>query len=93
LPTATRFFRRTEALLVRVEAYIPGNVPPVVTAKLLSREGTPMRDLPVEQPSAGEPHELTLQLAPFPRGDYLIEISAASGDDVATTLVAFRIQG
>ncbi len=93
LPTATRFFRRTEALLVRVEAYTPGNMPSVVTAKLLSREGTPMRDLPVEAPSAGEQHQLTLQLAPFPRGDYLIEISAASGDDAASTLVAFRIQG
>jgi VWFA-related protein len=93
LPTATRYFRRTESLLVRVEAYTPGNAPVEVTAQLLSREGTSMRALPVEPPSADGPHQLTLQLAPFPRGDYLIEISAASGDDVVTTLVAFRIQG
>ena len=93
LPTASRYFRRTDQLLVRVEAYTPGDVPPVVTAQLLSREGTSMLTLPVEPPTTGGPHELTLQLAPFPRGDYLIEISAAAGGDVATALVAFRIQG
>ena len=93
LPTASRFFRRTDQLLVRIEAYTPGAVPPVVTAQLLSREATSMLDIPVEQPSADGPHELTLQLASFPRGDYLIEISATAGDDSATTFIAFRIQG
>ena len=93
LPTASRFFRRTDQLLVRVEAYTPGAVQPVVTAQLLSREATSMLELPVTQPSAGGPYELTLQLASFPRGDYLVEISVAAGDDVATTLIAFRIQG
>ena len=93
LPTASRYFRRTDELLVRVEAYTPGDVPPLVTAQLLSREGTSMLELPVERPSTAGPHQLRLQLAPFPRGDYLIEISAAVGDDVATEFVAFRIQG
>ena len=93
LPTASRYFRRTDELLVRVEAYTPGAVPPVVTAQLLSREGTSMLELPVERPSTAGPHQLTLQLAPFPRGDYLIEISAAVDDDVATEFLAFRIQG
>ena len=93
LPTASRYFRRTEELLVRVEAYAPGDAPPVVSAQLLSREGTFMKELFVEQPARGGPHELRLSLASFPRGDYLIEISAAAGDDVATTLVPFRIQG
>ena len=93
LPTASRYFRRTDQLLVRVEAYTPGETRPVVTAQLLSREGTSMLELPVEQPAPGGPFELELQLASFPRGDYLFEISAAAGDDVATTLIAFRIQG
>ena len=93
LPTASRYFRRTDQLLVRVEAYTPGETRPVVTAQLLSREGTSMLELPVEQPAPGGPFELELQLASFPRGDYLVEISAAAGDDVATTLIAFRIQG
>ena len=93
LPTASRFFRRTDQLLVRVEAYTPGDIPPVVTAQLLSQEGTSILELPTEQPSTGGPHQLRLSLAPFPRGDYVVEISAASGDDVATVFVAFRIQG
>ena len=93
LPTASRYFRRTDQVLVRVEAYTPGDIEPVVTAQLLSREGTSMLELPVERPSAAGPLELTLQLSPFPRGDYLIEISAAVGDDVAIEFIAFRIQG
>ena len=93
LPTASRYFRRTDQLLVRVEAYTPGDIPPVVTAQLLNRQGSSMLELPIERPSPAGPHQLTLQLAPFPRGDYLIEISAAVGDDVATEFVAFRIQG
>ncbi len=93
LPTASRYFRRTDQLLVRVEAYAPGDSPPVVSARLLSREGTSMLELPVEQPETGGPFELALALASFPRGDYLIEIAAAAGDDVATTVIAFRIQG
>ena len=54
-----------------------------------------MRELSVEQPAPGRPYEVTLELAPFPRGDYLIELSATAGDtgdDVATTMIAFRIQ-
>ena len=93
VPTASRFFRRTDQLLLRVEVYTPGDTAPMVTAQLLSREGTSMLELSVEQPATGAPYELALQLASFPRGDYLIEISAAVGDEVATTLVAFRIQG
>ena len=93
LPTASRFFRQSDQLLVRVEAYAPGESRPVVAARLLNREGASMLDLPVEQPSSGGPYELTLGLSPFPRGDYLIEISASSGDEAATTLVAFRITG
>ncbi len=98
LPTASRYFRRTDGLLVRVEAYAPGDIPPIVTAQLLSREGTSMRELPIGQPAAGRPHELALQLAPFPRGEYMIEISATPGGagdfggSAATTLIAFRIQ-
>ena len=93
LPTASRYFRRTDQLLVRVEVYTKGAIPAVVTAQLLSREGTSMRELSVEQAAQDAPYEVALPLASFPRGDYLIELSAAAGDDVATTLVAFRIQG
>ncbi|MCY4505496.1 MAG: VWA domain-containing protein [Acidobacteria bacterium] len=92
LPTASRFFRRTEQLLFRVEAYAPGDVPPRVRARLLSREGTAMMELPVAAPEGERPHEVLLQLSPFPRGDYLVELSAEADGETASTLVAFRVQ-
>ena len=92
LPTASRFFRRTDQLLFRVEAYAPGDVQPRVRARLLSREGTAMMELPVAAPEGDRPHEVLLQLSPFPRGDYLMELSAEAGDETASTLVAFRVQ-
>ena len=92
LPTASRFFRRTDQLLFRVEAYAPGDVAPRVRARLLSREGTAMMELPVAAPEGDRPHEVLLQLSPFPRGDYLVELSAEAGGETASTLVAFRVQ-
>ena len=92
LPTASRFFRRTDQLLFRVEAYAPGDVQPRVRARLLSREGTAMMELPVAAPEGDRPHEVLLQLSPFPRGDYLMELSAEAGDETTSTLVAFRVQ-
>ena len=92
LPTASRFFRRTDQLLFRVEAYAPGDAAPRVRARLLSREGTAMMELPVAAPEGDRPHEVLLQLSPFPRGDYLMELSAEAGGGSASTLVAFRVQ-
>ncbi len=92
LPTASRFFRRTDQLLFRVEAYAPGDVAPRVRARLLSREGTAMMELPVAAPEGDRPYEVLLQLSPFPRGDFLMELSAEAGGGTASTLVAFRVQ-
>ena len=94
LPTATRFFRRTDQLVLRGEVYAPGDVPVDVTAQLLSRQGTQMLEIPVEQTEANGMYQLVLQLSPFPRGDYVIEISAeAESVSGAMSLVAFRVQG
>ena len=41
-PTATREFRRTDRLLVRLDAYAPANAPTTVTAQLLNQQGTKM---------------------------------------------------
>ena len=92
LPTASRFFRRNDQLLVRVEAYAPGGIAPRVRAQLLSREGTVMMELPVDAPEGAGPHQVLLQLSPFPRGDYLIELSAEAGDESTSAFVAFRVQ-
>jgi VWFA-related protein len=91
LPTATRYFRRTDQLLVRFETYTPGDlVRP--EAQLLSREGTPIVPLTVEEAPGGG-HQTAVTLAPFPRGDYLIELSVTVGEERVRELVAFRMQG
>ena len=51
-----------------------------------------MMELPVAAPEGERPHEVLLQLSPFPRGDYLMELSAEAEGETASTLVAFRVQ-
>jgi hypothetical protein len=58
-----------------------------VTARLLNRAGQPMSDVPVTGERSAPVIELSL--APFPTGDYVLELSAA-GTDVKE-LLAFRI--
>ena len=68
-PTATREFRRTDRLLVRLDAYAPANAPTTVTAQLLNQQGTKMIDVPVKAPAAaGESYSIDLPLASFAPG-------------------------
>ena len=92
-PAATREFRRTDRLLIRVDAFAPGTALPVVTAQLLNQQGTKMGDLVVTAPPAvGEAHTVDLSLASYAAGQYLLELSAnAEGHKPVTELVAFRI--
>ena len=92
-PSATREFRRTDRLLVRVDAFAPGTEPPTVTAALLNQAGTKMGDIPVVAPTtAGEPYTIDLPLASYAAGQYLLELTANSeGHKPVTELVAFRI--
>ena len=93
MPTATREFRRTDRLLVRLDAYAPANAATTVTAQLLNQQGTKMIDVPVTAPAeAGQGYSVDLALAPFAAGQYLLEITAKSeGQKPATELVAFRL--
>ncbi len=90
IPTTEREFSRTERLLIRADAYTPGNAAPTVTARLLNRGGQKMSDLPV-QVAAGGTVEIELPLSSLPAGDYLIEMNAASNSGTAQELVAFKV--
>ncbi len=92
-PAATREFRRTDRLLIRVEAFAPGTTPPTVAAQLLNQQGSKMADLPVTAPAGvGDAHTVDLSLASYAAGQYLLELSAnAEGHKPVTELVAFRI--
>lgn len=95
-PTATREFRRTERLLLRLEAVGPGAAAGALTysARLLNRQGDRMLDLTVPSPPPGEPATIDVPLASLPAGEFLIEIAAKGADGTASTeLVAFRMVG
>ncbi len=92
-PTATRDFRRTERLLLRLGAVAPGGGGTLTyTARLLNRQGDRMADLPVTPPASGDGGTIDFPLANLPAGEFLIEIAAKSADGAdATELIAFRM--
>jgi hypothetical protein len=86
-PVERREFTRGERLVVRAAVTAPSA--PEVTAKLLSRVGQALADLPVTV--AGNACELHLTLAMLGQGDYVIELTGKSGDASVTHRVAFRV--
>ncbi|MBI2834878.1 MAG: VWA domain-containing protein [Acidobacteria bacterium] len=90
LPTVAREFRRTDRLLIRFEAYVPGEASPTTSAQLLNRSGNSMAQLPVGAGAAGT-YQIDLPLASLPPGEYLVELKVASAGSEAKELVAFRV--
>lgn len=92
-PTATRDFRRTDRLLVRLDAYVPGTVPATVRAQLLNQQGAKMSDVTVTPPAeVGQNYSIDLPLANLAAGQYLLQITGNSeGHKPASELVAFRV--
>jgi len=94
IPEAGREFRRTDRLLIRVEAYSQGSSETNVTAKLLNRGGQSMADLPVQVSAvAASTYVLDLPLSSLAPGEYLIELTATGGDEKAQQLIAMRVTG
>lgn len=94
VPVATREFRRSDRLLVRVPAYGPGNAVPATTARLLNRAGQQMLELPVSRLSgAADSQQIDLPLAGLPPGEYVVEFKATSEGGEAESLVGFRVGG
>jgi hypothetical protein len=88
-PAAAREFSRAERLLIRVPAF--GSDAPVVSARLLSRQGVPMRELPLSVESDASTRQMDLPLAGFAVGEYVIEFAAhGAGRDVREAL-RFRV--
>jgi VWFA-related protein len=94
VPVAAREFSRTERLLIRFPAYGPADAPPSVSAKLLTRTGQPMRDLPL-LPAAGadvdHEHEIDLSLANLAPGEYVVEVAASTASGDVRDRVGFRV--
>jgi VWFA-related protein len=90
-PSTDRTFSRTERLVVRVDAYGPGSVPPALTARLLNRAGTAMFDVPVQVSEVGGA-EMELAFASLAAGEYLLELNAKAEAGTAQDIVAFRVK-
>ena len=90
VPVSEREFRRTDRLLVRVAAHSAGGTP-VLTARMLNREGGEMSTLPVTPAGFGGLSQIDVPLAALPPGEFLIEVIAKEGAEQASTLVALRI--
>ncbi len=89
IPVIEREFRRTDRLLVRVGAQ-SGAGTPVLTARMLNREGGQMSVLPVTAGPGGL-SQIDVSLAALPPGDFLIEVAAKDGGEQTATLIAIRV--
>jgi VWFA-related protein len=85
--TEQRLFRHNERLIVR--APIAGGASVVIKARLLSRLGQRLTDLPVVvNEGVGE---ATLPIGSLGAGDYVIELSAQDGGSAVQRYIAFRV--
>jgi len=81
-----------ERLLIRVPVYGSGSGPVSLSAKLLSRMGSAMRDLPVtEGAGADRVNEIDVSLAGLAAGEYSIDLTATSAAGEARDRLAFRV--
>ncbi len=94
VPVASREFSRTERLLIRFPAYGPTDISLAVSARLLSRTGQAMRDLPL-LPTTGadldNEHAIDLPLAGLAPGEYLVEVAATSQAGEIKDRFGFRV--
>jgi hypothetical protein len=89
-PTALRDFARGDRLLVRVDAFGAAAGAAQATARLVNRRGVDGAPIPVDARGDGR-FEIDLPLANIARGEWLLAIDAASGQDRAQVMLPFRI--
>ena len=93
-PAATRDFRRTDRLLIRVPAIDAAGAPAPVSAVLLNRLRQPMRDLPAtEAAPPGAVSEFDLPLAPLAPGEYTIRLTVPGPTATYSEHITFRVRG
>jgi VWFA-related protein len=93
-PVATRDFRRTDRLLVRVPAVGTKGEPVPVSALLLNRWRQPMRDVPaLDAPSPPHVTAFDLPLASLAPGEYSLRLTATGPAGTVSEVITFRVQG
>jgi hypothetical protein len=94
-PAATRDFRRTDRLLVRVAALDATGAAAPVAGVLLNRWRQPMREVPAFD-VPGAPRGLShfdLPLAPLPPGEYTLRLTVTHERGTLSEHVTFRVAG
>jgi VWFA-related protein len=93
VPTALREFRRSDRLLIRFFANVPGGASSAdVGTRLLNRVGQKMVDLTASAPAEpSQPYQIDLPLAGLSPGEYVIEIRAKGVSGESTELVAIKV--
>ena len=92
VPFAGREFVRTDHLYVRFSVYGVAAPEAKLSARLTSKAGATLLELPVATMVGTEAgYQIDLPLASIARGDYLIAIAAAHGEQRTRALVPLRI--
>jgi hypothetical protein len=89
-PVASRQFSRAERLLIRVPVYAAAAPPPAVSARLVSRFGSALRDLDVAR-ADGDAYQIDLPLAGLAAGEYSVELTASAGSGAVKENVPIRV--
>jgi hypothetical protein len=90
LPFAGTEFNRTDRVYVRFSVYGAAAGEAQVSARLTNKAGASLLELPVARTS-GAGYQLEVPLASIARGDYLIAVAAAHGEERTRALVPLRV--
>ncbi len=91
-PYAAREFVRTDRLFVRFAVLGEAAPRAAISARLVSRTGADLVSFTVTPlQGARDQYEIDLPLSSVARGDYLVAIQAAAGDDRAEVFIPLRI--
>jgi hypothetical protein len=90
VPVAAREFSRAERLLIRLPVYATDGSP-IVSARLVSKPGSAMRDLSVVPGPVPGFYQIDLPLAGLASGAYTVEFLARSPGGEAKDSLAFRV--
>jgi VWFA-related protein len=88
---AGREFRRSDRVIVRIDAYGTAAGRAEVSAKLLGQKGKQLTELPVHPGPRPGSYQLELALGSIAKGEFLVEFSAQSGSERVQALVPFRV--
>ena len=92
MPFAGHEFIRTDRLFVRFAIYGAAAPQAEVSARLTTKAGASLLELPVTRRAVDETtYQLELPLSSIARGDYLIAVAAANGEDRTRALVPVRV--